>query len=348
VTSPARALFPDPPDPEPADIKPSDDPEEPAAAPVRWIGPAIAEHSLVQGPATFPRPAPEPSPPEAPGPVASPLKPEPPPLEAEAPPRGSKPPLEAEASPRGPEPPLEAEAPAFGPEPPLLEAGMPLLGPEPPLLEAGVPLLEPAMPPLGLDAVALGIEALPFGPEPGRGSAAPLLGPDAPALGIEALPFGPELPGALAGPTIRPAPNSLPPYDGEPRGPRLRLVHTGGYLAAGRPSVRRNQPDLPPARQWLDQLLVVVLECLEGWRPLVQLRAHASPLVIGSLASRRRQSAHRPNAAPLVRSLHLTEPNPGVVEACAIVNRTNRVQALAIRIEVVTHRWWCTALSLVE
>lgn len=126
-----------------------------------------------------------------------------------------------------------------------------------------------------------------------------------------------------------------------PAGP-LRLVRTSP--AGG----RKGQPELPPARQWLDQLLVVMLECLEGWRPLVQLRAHASPLVIGGLAARRRTAPHRPNAAPRVRSLHVTEPCPGVVEACAVVNRAGRVQGLAIRLEVVAHRWRCTAFGLLE
>jgi len=106
--------------------------------------------------------------------------------------------------------------------------------------------------------------------------------------------------------------------------------------------------ELPPPKQWLDRLLVVVLECLEGWRPVVQLRGHASPLVIGGLVARRRGSMLRPGVVPRVRSIHVTEPTPGIVEACAVVSRVGRVQAIAIRMEVVSGRWRCTALHVLE
>jgi Family of unknown function (DUF6459) len=106
--------------------------------------------------------------------------------------------------------------------------------------------------------------------------------------------------------------------------------------------------ELPSARLWLDRLLVVVLECLEGWRPLVQLRGYASPLVLGALAARRSVTSRRPGVVPRVRSIHVTEPTPGIIEACAVVQRGVRVQAMAIRIEVLSNRWRCTALHVLD
>jgi hypothetical protein len=199
-----------------------------------------------------------------------------------------------------------------------------------------------------------------FQPDPDLSTALPARRPDRGGLVVAAEvveAFRPVAAGVVEQVTavrVRAAPRSDPPYDDEVGGATLHLVvgrdadgrELDGPDAAGLDGAEP-RPELPPARQWLDHLLPVVLECLEGWRPLAQLRQHASPLVVGGLAARRRPSSHL-HSAPRVRSLRITEPAPGVVEACAVVHRVGRVQAMAIRMEVAADRWRCTALHVLE
>jgi hypothetical protein len=91
----------------------------------------------------------------------------------------------------------------------------------------------------------------------------------------------------------------------------------------------------------------VVLECLEGWRPPVQLRQYAVAEVVAAVAARRKPVA-RPGSAPRVRSLHVSEPVSGVVESCAVVQRGTRTHAVAIRLEGLDGRWLCVALDLID
>jgi Family of unknown function (DUF6459) len=145
------------------------------------------------------------------------------------------------------------------------------------------------------------------------------------------------------------APPCEPAYDHDDEGgelhidTRLAAAPDGSARYAGAPRY-----ELPPPKQWLDRLLMVVLECLEGWRPVVQLRGHASALVIGGLLARIRLGTHRPGGVPRIRSIHVTEPAPGIVEACAVVSRVGRVQAIAIRMEAVSGRWRCTSLHILD
>jgi uncharacterized protein DUF6459 len=164
------------------------------------------------------------------------------------------------------------------------------------------------------------------------------------------------------GVVVRLAPRSEPPYDDDPDHRRPgRAPHRhepagnepsgqpdeAGPDEAGPDEAGPDGPRLPPARQWLDHVLVIVLECMEGWRPLAQLRPYASPLVIGGMIARRRR-LHSLRTIPRIRSIRVTEPLPGIVEACATVARIGRVQALAVRAEAVADHWRCTAVQLLE
>jgi hypothetical protein len=160
---------------------------------------------------------------------------------------------------------------------------------------------------------------------------------------------------------LRPAPRTEPPYDDELPPRHLRLVGTtaeplpfddpGPRVLAEVPDFFDPQPtsrhELPPPREWLNRLLRVVLECLDGWRPTVQLRPYAAPEVITAVAARR-PSVARPGTAPRVSSLHVTEPVDGVVESCAVVHRGGRPQAVAIRLEGLDGRWLCVALNVID
>ena len=49
---------------------------------------------------------------------------------------------------------------------------------------------------------------------------------------------------------------------------------------------------------------------------------------------------------PVIRSLHLSEPGDGVVEACSLVHDGTRGRAIALRLEGIDGRWVCTALDV--
>lgn len=166
---------------------------------------------------------------------------------------------------------------------------------------------------------------------------------------------------------LRPTPGTEPPFDDElPRrhlwvvGPPpepLPFDHPDPADEPGRRSFERPldffdpQPtsrwELPSPHEWLRQLLRVLLECLEGWRPARQLGRYAVPEVVGLVAAHRKRFA-RPDTAPRICSLHLTEPADGVVESCAVVHRDGRTHALAIRLEGLDGRWLCVALDIID
>ncbi|HSV66088.1 MAG TPA: Rv3235 family protein [Mycobacteriales bacterium] len=163
-------------------------------------------------------------------------------------------------------------------------------------------------------------------------------------------------------PRLRPVPTTEPPYDDDLPAPHLVLVPAlTEPLPFEQPAPRRfdepvdffdAQPtprgELPDPQAWLTRLLRVVLECLEGWRAPAQLRAYATAEVVAEVAARRKRTA-RPGSAPRVRSLHVTEPADGVVEACAVVQRgADQSRAIALRLEGLDGRWRCVALDLVE
>jgi hypothetical protein len=168
-------------------------------------------------------------------------------------------------------------------------------------------------------------------------------------------------------PVLRPAPSTEPPYDDELPARHLHLVGTpaeplpfeeappfadpGPRLFEEPLDYFDRQPTprcaLPDPREWLNRLLRVVLECLEGWRPAVQLGRYAVPEVVAVVA-KRRKPVGRPGTAPRVRSLHVTEPASGVVESCAVVQSGTRTHAIAIRMEGLDGRWLCVALDVVD
>lgn len=182
-----------------------------------------------------------------------------------------------------------------------------------------------------------------------------------------------------------PAPRTDGPYDDE--GPDRALPMTDGSLAlafpppvhvsvplrlvppAGGPTtVDRTDPTgLPDPRAWCARLSQAIAEVLAGARPAQQLADVASLDVLHLLersAGRMRGYRTGPVTRPRVRSMHLSQPTPGVAEACAVVDTGPRCRALAIRVEGFAPtapgpalsypvgasprpaRWLCTALHI--
>jgi hypothetical protein len=179
---------------------------------------------------------------------------------------------------------------------------------------------------------------------------------------------------------VRPAPRCDPPYDDErseplapaqtsrnhaqgrlglrfvlPSGlpvdptppPRLRLI-TNDDDFAYRYSTRS---ELPDPRAWAARFVQAALEVTTGGRPVLQLLRWATTEVYDDLRHRAVAASHgdvgiRRHRAPwIVRSLHVSEPLDGVVEACAVVERGARLRALALRLEGLDGRWVCTVLD---
>jgi hypothetical protein len=126
--------------------------------------------------------------------------------------------------------------------------------------------------------------------------------------------------------------------------PALRLVED---LPRERPmpvGLRRRDP-----RPVAENFARGVAEVLVRARNVDQLRDLATFEVIRVIerATGRQQhvTARRP-PQPRLRSVHLTAPTEGVIEACAVVDGGVRTKAFAFRLEVVRDRWRCTVLQL--
>lgn len=120
-------------------------------------------------------------------------------------------------------------------------------------------------------------------------------------------------------------------------------------------------PDrLPDPREVAGAVVQAVVEVLAGTRPAGQLVRWLSADVYAALQRRAALAARlrrpptsalaRQEPAPVrravVRSVHTTEPVPGVVEASAVVVDRGRVRAVALRLEGLDGRWRATALEM--
>jgi len=165
-----------------------------------------------------------------------------------------------------------------------------------------------------------------------------------------------DLPLVPAPLTLRvvPAPPCAPPYDDEPgAAPLLRLVpapaepfeidETPWFTEDRTPTA-----ELPDARGFTAVLLQALVEVLAGARPLTQLRLQLDVELYAEVAERLRGGAHDRGGRPeprCVGRVHTQERPEGVVEACAVVRRTGRLVAVALRLEGHCGRWVCTEVE---
>ncbi|NHC43723.1 Rv3235 family protein [Motilibacter aurantiacus] len=149
-------------------------------------------------------------------------------------------------------------------------------------------------------------------------------------------------PGQIALALAFPLPTGLP---ATPDVPRLRLVTDEEDGFGRRPTGRA---ELPEPREWAARLVQAVVEVLGGERPPAQLLRWTSEEVYArvrsSAAPPRRAAATRARAH--VRSVHVCEPEDGVAEVAAVIVRSGRAQALALRMEGLDGRWQCTTLDV--
>lgn len=107
--------------------------------------------------------------------------------------------------------------------------------------------------------------------------------------------------------------------------------------------VRTATAELPPVQRAASVLARAVIEVVAGHRPVAQLRVHCSPAIYAGLGPRH---AAMPRSLPHLLSVRVCEPADGVAEVSAVFRRSERVRALAFRLQGVDGRWRITALQL--
>ena len=138
----------------------------------------------------------------------------------------------------------------------------------------------------------------------------------------------------------------------------LHLVDLGGVVDLGaggvaapmptqgrRASTRPAQP--ADARRWSARLAQGIAEALAGHRPVQQLVRWTDESVYEMLTHRLTGRVPPAGPRPRVRSIRISRPRDGVVEATAVVDTAGRYRALALRLEADHGHWRCTALDIV-
>lgn len=100
-----------------------------------------------------------------------------------------------------------------------------------------------------------------------------------------------------------------------------------------------------PSRSELHALLRAILEALDGRRPVEQLRHRFSNHCYRILLRQRRDENGQGRVRCLNR-VHTCRPAQGVIELCATIRRSGRMEAVAARIEFDHLGWRCTAMLL--
>jgi len=116
------------------------------------------------------------------------------------------------------------------------------------------------------------------------------------------------------------------------------------HLVALDESEHRHTPrsELPSAHQWSIRLVHGLVEVMNGVRPATQLTRWLTFDVLNQVKNH--IYAHDMRRL-IVRSVHVSEPDDGVAEVCAVFGTPNRCYALAMRLEGIEGRWRATQLT---
>lgn len=103
-------------------------------------------------------------------------------------------------------------------------------------------------------------------------------------------------------------------------------------------------------KPWAGRLVQAIVEVVSGVRPAAQLLRWTTTEVYDAIRSHglAKQAANSQagrRRAAVVRSVHVSEPDDGVAEVCAVVHEGARCRAIALRLEGLDGRWQCTALQ---
>jgi hypothetical protein len=137
---------------------------------------------------------------------------------------------------------------------------------------------------------------------------------------------------------------SQPMLDFEAEPPRVQASAGGSWMAA--PSAELQDP-----RAWSISLARVLIETVQGLRPVGHLNRWVDEKVLAAITIQHRQrtagqSRSRPTRPATLHSVHLQFPTPLAVEVAAHFRLGRRSIALAFRLEEFYGRWLCTAVEL--
>ena len=120
-----------------------------------------------------------------------------------------------------------------------------------------------------------------------------------------------------------------------------RRDQTPRELAAARRAARGH---LPPPAEVAEQLAIALFEVEAGCRSAAQLERLCAPELWDRLEGQvRRHGGSLPSGRKLIR-VHYQELVPGVADTVAVVERGQRVQPVAMRLDARSGRWLVTEL----
>ena len=155
---------------------------------------------------------------------------------------------------------------------------------------------------------------------------------------------------------VRTAPRREPPFDDERDPGAVRALRSDQPLPFVTESVpivqrrRRAETTLPDPTLSARSLLIGLIETAAGKRPMRQLNDHLTLGVSCGLRDDFDREARLGRRHWLqratVRSVHTSEPSPGVAEVAVTLNVGTRIRAAALRFEFRHNRWRCTRFQL--
>ena len=119
----------------------------------------------------------------------------------------------------------------------------------------------------------------------------------------------------------------------------LRAQFTDKQLAVreqGRPGARRTLPNPAATAQ---ALALAICEVEAGLRSASQLERICHPSLWEAVANRIQRAGGPPPVGSSVLRLQVQELTPGLVDAVAVVRRSQRAVFIALRLEAVPGRW---------
>jgi Family of unknown function (DUF6459) len=131
----------------------------------------------------------------------------------------------------------------------------------------------------------------------------------------------------------------------------LYVRSTGHANAGGAVWMAAPRPGLPDATAWSSSLAKLLIETVQGLRPIGQLNRWVDERVLAAISSHRRQrlrrNRHPQTTRPAVlRSVHVQFPVETAAEVAVHLLLSERSVALAFRLEDFYGRWLCTAVEL--
>jgi hypothetical protein len=131
----------------------------------------------------------------------------------------------------------------------------------------------------------------------------------------------------------------------------LYVRSTGQANAGGAGWMAAPRPGLPDATAWSSSLARLLIETVQGLRPIGQLNRWVDERVLAAISSHRRQRLrrkHHPQTTrpAVLRSIHVQFPVETAAEVAVHLLLNERSVALAFRLEDFYGRWLCTAVEL--